>query len=177
MKIHFVYWYNSFMKLIILNGPTGTGKNRISTLIGKKRQHCSGIDFDVLRNMFAQPHKAPWEGEEGRQQQLLGVKQACLLVRSFLENNFDVILLDVLSDETAQIYQENLQQFSPKLVLLLPTFAEIQRRNLTRPPRLTDDELKMVYEQQTQLKIFDQKIDNTYLSAEEVAEMVNEEMA
>lgn len=160
------------MSLIILNGPTGTGKNTISTLIAKKRTKCAVIDFDVLRNMFVTPHKAPWEGEEGHAQQLMGVNHACMLAADFLEHDFDVILLDVLSDETAEIYREKLKKYNPQLILLLPTFDEIKRRNLTRPPRLTAAELEMVYKQQTELSVFDMKIDTTELSAEEVAEQV-----
>lgn len=164
------------MSLIILNGPTGTGKNTISALIAKQRTNCAVIDFDVLRNMFAHPHKTPWDGEEGHKQQLLGVEHACLLAKSFLQNGFDVIILDVLSNETAKIYKERLSEFAPLLVLLLPTFAEIKNRNLTRPPRLTAAELEMVYQQQTQLTVFDHKIDNSLLSAEEVAAQLNDLM-
>lgn len=168
--------YDTFMNLIILNGPTGTGKNTISSFVAKNRQHCAVIDFDVLRNMFANPHRAPWQGEEGHSQQILGVDHACSIAKSFLDHNFDVILLDVLSDETATLYKEKLHHYKPHLVLLLPTFEEIIQRNLSRPPRLTHEELKMVYEQQTQLHIFDTKIDNSLLSAEEVANQILQRM-
>lgn len=161
------------MSLIILNGPTGTGKNTISTLIAKKRKKCAIIDFDQLRMMFVQPHKAPWQGEEGHFQQILGVEHACLLSKSFIEKDFDVIVLDVLSEETANIYKNKLKEYRPQLILLLPSWEEIQHRNKTRPPRLTDDELLMVYQQQTQIEIYDQKIDNTNMSPEEVAEIIN----
>jgi chloramphenicol 3-O-phosphotransferase len=161
------------MSLIILNGPTGAGKNTIAALVAKMRSHCAIVDFDALRNMFAKPHKAPWQGEEGVSQQLLGVRHACMLAQSFLKHKYDVILLDVLTPETAAIYKEELAAYSPKLILLLPTFAEIKRRNLTRPPRLTDAELEMVYQQQSKLGVYDHRIDNTHLSPEEAALEVN----
>jgi len=158
--------------LLILNGPTGTGKNTIAEIVSKKTERSVVIDVDLLRLMVKNPHKAPWQGEEGKHQQLLGVSNACLLAKEFIKNGFSVIILDVLSDETAKLYKDNLNEFKPKLVLLLPTWEEIVRRNKTRERRLTDDELEMVYKQQADLKTFDEKIDNTNLSPEEVAEKI-----
>ena len=158
--------------MLILNGPTGTGKNTIAEIVSKETERSVVIDVDLLRLMVKNPHKAPWQGEEGKHQQLLGVSNACLLAKEFIKNGFSVIILDVLSDETAKLYKDNLNEFKPKLVLLLPTWEEIVRRNKTRERRLTDDELEMVYKQQADLKTFDEKIDNTNLSPEEVAEKI-----
>lgn len=160
------------MKLIILNGPTGVGKNTIAEILAQRLDRCAVIDFDVLRNMFRKPHKTPWDGEAGYTQNLLGVTHACMLAKSFLENDYDCLLLDVLSDETASLYKENLKEYHPTLVFLLPSYEEIQRRNKSRPPRLTDEELHMVYKQQQSLTIYDKKIDTSTLSPDEVATMV-----
>ena len=168
--------YTFRMSVLILNGPTGTGKNTIAEILSKKRGRCVVIDVDLLRLMVKNPHKAPWQDEEGKHQQLLGGSNACLLTKEFIKNDFSVIILDVLSYETAKFYKDNLNEFEPKLVLLLPTWEEIVRRNKTRERRLTDEELKMVYQQQTELKTYDKKIDNTKLSAEEVAEKLVEYM-
>lgn len=162
--------------MLILNGPTGAGKNTVAEILSKKIEKSAVIDVDLLRLMVKNPHKAPWQGEEGAKQQLLGVHNACLLAKGFIKNNFSVIILDVLSDETAKYYKENLSEFKPKLVLLLPTWKEIVRRNKTRERRLTDEELKMVHEQQQNLKTYDEKIDNSNLSAEEVSEKLLEYM-
>ena len=164
------------MSVLILNGPTGTGKNTIAEILSKKINRSVVIDVDSLRLMVKNPHKASWQSEEGKHQQLLGVSNACLLTKEFIKNDFSVIILDVLSYETAKFYKDNLNEFEPKLVLLLPTWEEIVRRNKTRERRLTDEELKMVYQQQTELKTYDKKIDNTKLSAEEVAEKLVEYM-
>jgi hypothetical protein len=76
-----------------------------------------------------------------------------MLAKSYLANEFDCVVLDVLSDETASLYKQQLREFHPRRVLLLPSFEEIVRRNGTRPPRLTDEHLHMVYQGQTQLKV------------------------
>lgn len=157
------------MSVLILNGPTGAGKNTIAEILSKRKDRTVVIDVDLLRLMVKNPHKAPWQGEEGKHQQLLGVSNTCLLAKEFVKHDFSIVILEVLSDETARLYKENLAEHEPKLILLLPSWGEIIRRNKTREKRLTDEELKMVYEQQTELKTYDQKIDNTKLSAEEVA--------
>jgi len=156
--------------LLILNGPTGTGKNTIAEIFSKRRDNIVVIDVDLLRLMIRNPHKAPWQGKEGHKQQLLGVSNACLLAKEFLANGFSVIILDVLSDQTTKIYKADLVKFEPRIVLLLPSWEEIVRRNKGRERRLTDEELKMVYRQQQELKIFDEKIDNSNLSPDEVAD-------
>lgn len=160
------------MNLIILNGPTGSGKNTISEIIAQNRNRCAVIDYDVLRNMFRKPHKTPWDGEAGYKQNILGLEHACMLAKSFLGNNYDCIILDVLNDETANLYKEKLKEYNLKLVFLLPSHEEIISRNKLRPPRLRDEELEMVCKQQQNLKVYDEKIDNSNLSPEEVANQV-----
>ena len=160
------------MSLVILNGPTGTGKNTVSEIVARRRERCAVIDYDDLRNQFRTPHLTPWDGEAGRRQNILGVEHACMLAKSFLANGYDCIVLDVLNDETAAIYRDLLAGHEPVLVHLLPNWDEILRRNGTRPPRLTPDELRMVYEGQARLTVFDERIDTTDMSPEETAERV-----
>lgn len=160
------------MKLVILSGPTGTGKNTIAELVAQQRDRCAVIDFDVLRNMFRKPHLTPWDGDAGHRQNVLGVDHACMLASSLLANGYDCIILDVLSDATASLYKEKLSHHDPVIVQLLPTYDEILRRNRTRPPRLTDEELEMVYQGQLEFSIFDERIDNTDLSPPEAADHI-----
>lgn len=164
------------MSVIVLNGPTGAGKNTISEVIAQRRDRCAVVDYDDLRNMFRKPHLTPWDGEAGRRQNILGLEHACMLARSFVANGYDCIILDVLSDETAMLYRQQLADLKLNLVHLLPTWDEILRRNGTRPPRLTNDELRMVHEGQMALSVFDVRIDNTDLSPEMAATKVLELM-
>jgi len=157
------------MRVLILTGPSGAGKNTVAAVLAKKLVRCAVIDVDLVRWMVLQPHKASWDGKEGQAQQKLGVQNACVLARNFISAGFDVVILDVLTDEMARIYKTELRESEPKIVLLLPTWDEIKRRNIIRGSRLTDDEVEMVYEWQKQLTVYDTKIDNTHLSAEELA--------
>lgn len=58
---------------------------------------------------------------------------------------------------------------NPKIVLLMPSFEEVKKRNETRQRYITDQEIVALYKSQADLTGYDEKIDNTKLSAEEVA--------
>ncbi len=162
------------MKVLILTGPAGAGKSTIAHILAKKKDRCAVVDVDAVRWMLLQPHKAPWDGSEGKRQQMLGVKNTCELVKNFIEDGSDVIISDVLSQETLQLFRKELANLNPKIVLLLPSIEEIQKRNKMRPPRITEKEIAMLYKSQEILKGYDEKINNTKLSAEEVTERIKE---
>lgn len=158
------------MNVIILTGPPGAGKNTIAQIIARERSKCAMIDVDLVRWMILQPHKAPWEGNAGKKQQTLGARNACLLANNFIKEAYDVIILDVLTTGIAKLYKKHLQNNNAKIILLLPTYEEILRRNILRPPRLKEDEVKMLYDQQKAFIEYDEIVDNTHLSAEETAQ-------
>jgi len=158
-------------KVLILTGPPGAGKNTIAQELAKRLKQCAIIDVDLVRWMVVQPHRAPLDGREGKRQQMLGVRNACILAASFDENNFTVIILDVLSQVTKREYEIQLKRFKPHVVKLLPTYNETVRRNRGRQPRLRMREIKMLYEQQMRL-ICPRVIDNTRLSVRETVEKI-----
>ena len=157
------------MNILILTGPAAAGKNTISNILAKKREKCAVIDVDMVRWMYRQPYIAPWEdAEEGKEQQKFGVENACLLAQNFIKKGLDVILLDVVVDETAKLYREQLPD--AKIVLLLPTFEEAHSRFLNRHKSILEKEFKIVYDWQMAFTDYDEKIDNTNLSVEETVE-------
>ena len=157
------------MGVLILTGPSGAGKNTVADRLVQQRSRCALIDVDLLRLMIVQPHAAPWEGPEGRSQHRLGAQNACALAINFVQIGLDVVILDILVAETARIYRQELDIFNPRIVLLLPTWAEIERRNQARP-RLTADEVRLLYDWQQAFTQYDERIDNTDLSPDELAE-------
>jgi DNA polymerase III delta prime subunit len=84
------------MRVWILTGLPGVGKNTVASALARCRQRCAIVDVDLVRWMVVQPHHAPWEGSEGEAQQLLGVTNACMLARNFDAADYDVVLLMAL---------------------------------------------------------------------------------
>lgn len=164
------------MKLIILSGPPAAGKNTIAAAYAKLRKKCAVIDVDAVRWMILQPHKAPWEGTSGKKQQLFGIQNTCMLAKSFLNQKYDLVILDVVSDQTAQIYRKELEKFDPKIILLLPTYKEIVRRNKLRPPWLNAKEIKRCYKEQELFHSYDLKIDNSDKEVGEIAKLLSSKL-
>ncbi|MBI2031868.1 MAG: hypothetical protein HYT08_04620 [Candidatus Levybacteria bacterium] len=158
--------------LLILTGPAGAGKNTVSKILSSERKKCAIVDVDTVRHMITKPHRAPWDGEEGQKQVALGIRNACILTKNFIAEGFDVIILDVITDEIARIYKESLSQFNPKIVLLLPTLEETLKRNKSRDFTLEEERVKILHMEQGKLKEFDEKIDSTELTLEETADRI-----
>ncbi|MEK7558717.1 MAG: AAA family ATPase [Patescibacteria group bacterium] len=158
--------------LLILTGPAGAGKNTIGHIIAQKREKCAVIDVDDVRHMAIKPHIAPWYGEAGQKQVRLGVKNACALAHNFIEEGFDVIILDVLTDETGRAYRESLKDFNPKIIMLLPTLEKVKERNSSRSYNLAEDRVISLHQEQSEFKDFDERIDNSNISPEETAEKI-----
>jgi predicted kinase len=155
--------------LLILTGPPAAGKNAVGRSLARHIQRCALIDVDQVRQMVVQGHVPPWAGAAGREQKLLGVANACLLAESFMDGGYEVVLLDVVDDETAALYRHRLAVGKLVIVMLLPDAAEIERRN-SRRPVLSPTEVAMLDAQQRDFDGYDLKIDNTSLSPEQAAD-------
>lgn len=164
------------MGVLLLTGPSGAGKNTVAAALEPRLERCAVIDVDLVRWMVRQPHRAPWEGAEGRAQHLLGARNASALARNLLDAGYEVVLLDALTDEVAALYREELSGRGLRIVLLLPSFEEVLRRNRVRGPRLTEEETTMLYEQHARLTGHDERIDSTSLSAEDVAALLRDRL-
>lgn len=164
------------MNILIITGPAGAGKNTIGYILAKRRRKCAVIDVDLVRWMLCQPNVAPWAGSEGIAQQKLSILNTSVLAANFAKEDCDVVILDVVTNDSAQIYKDHLFNFPLKTVLLLPTYEETQKRLNGRSSRISEDDEKMVYEWQKELKIYDLKIDNTTIPVEEVVKTLNQLM-
>jgi len=66
------------------------------------------IDVDDLRHLVVAGHGAPWEADQGRLQQQVGVDNACDLARRFLAMQVEVVLADVVTARTAAQHRQHL---------------------------------------------------------------------
>ena len=155
--------------ITLLTGPAASGKNTIAGLYAARFcERCAVIDVDAVRGMLRKPHLAPWEGDEGLSQHRLGVRHACLLAKSFAAEDCEVVILDVLWADLPGLYRRELGN-ALRIVRLMPTWDESLRRLHARPPTISDEEARWVYETQVALRDFDHDLDNGALSAEDVA--------
>ena len=158
--------------MLLLTGPTAAGKNTTGRLLAQQQERCAVVDFDLVRAMFVQPHRAPWQGAEGRAQQLLGIQHVCQIALGFHAAGWKVIVLDVVTNDIVQYYQMALQSVNLVIVQLLPSLPETARRFYARGPVLTDAEFEQVYREQVQFRFAAQRIDTTALSPEAAAEQL-----
>ena len=98
------------------------------------------IDVDDIRQLVVAGHAAPWDGEAGLFQQRLGVENACDLARRFASSGIEVVIADVVTVQTAELYRTRLP--SVLIVHLRISLAEARRRATQRPVYLTEDEFE-----------------------------------
>ena len=155
------------MTILLLTGPPASGKTTMAAALASRDvDPLAVIEVDTLRHMVVRPHTAPWGGEEGRRQQLLGVLNACALTSAFDEADFDVLIVDLVTEDTAAHYREALDL---TIVRLLPNWAQTMIRSQTRDEPLGFRERETLYEQQQALQVADITIDNSTLAPNIVA--------
>lgn len=161
----------SFMATIVLAGGPAAGKTTLARTVAAERQRSAVIDVDEVRWMLLQPHVAPWGGAEGRRQQMLGVKNACGLAKSFIDDGCDVIVTDVLTDDTASRYRRSIPEMV--IVRLKVDLTVALERSDARGWALTRDEFEMMHRAQETYTAFDLEIDTTASGIETLVAEVN----
>jgi len=89
---------------------------------------------------------APWDGEEGASQQLLGVRNATWLASNFVSQGINVTVADVVNPITLALYRELLPDVL--VVRLTLGLEEARRRAAQRTVYLTDAEFEELHRQQ-----------------------------
>lgn len=156
-------------KIVIFTGPPGAGKNSVALLLAQKLERCAFVNVDVVRRMLIKPPVASWESSDSERQRRLGVRNASALTLNFVKDGADVLITDVLTPETARIYKHSLSEYETHIILLLPSFDEVQRRN-EQSERLSEVELVQIYRLQSHFVEYTEKFDNTTTSADELAQ-------
>jgi predicted kinase len=129
---------------LVLTGGPAVGKTTTAHGIAKARPRCAVVDVDDVRQRIVAVAAAPWQGSEGERQQRLGVTNTCALAKDFLVAGVEVVIADVLSPETAELYGRELP--GCLIVHLIVARAEALRRAVTRTVWLTDAEFAALYD-------------------------------
>lgn len=127
----------------MLTGPPAAGKSTTGRLVAQARPSCAFIEVDDLRHLIVSGHRAPWEADGGPEQQLLGVRNACALVRAFAASGFESVVADMVALETVHLYRR--LDTGAVIVALRLSFEEAQRRASTRVRHITDAEFHSLY--------------------------------
>jgi chloramphenicol 3-O-phosphotransferase len=158
------------MRALVLTGPPAAGKSTIGRLAAQDRPRAAFIDIDDVRHLVVSGHAAPWEGEEGRRQRRLGVLNGCALAANFLAAGIDVVIADVLTDDTAALYRESLP--GVLILELVVDLAEARRRAAGRPVHLTPAEFRELHARQAAFTAGDIRLDTTRLPVRTAAARV-----
>ncbi len=151
---------------LVLTGGPAVGKTVTGRALAASRPRAAFIDVDDVRQLVVAGGEPPWRGEEGRAQQTLGVLNAGCLARRFVGAGFDVVVVDVLTPRTAELYRRELR--GCVVVHLVVSPREAARRAATRPAWLTADEFDALHRaDRAAPPAADHRLDVTQLSAEE----------
>jgi predicted kinase len=131
---------------LLLTGPPAAGKSTTARGLVDALPLAAMIDVDDLRHLVLAGHAAPWDGPAGLVQQRIGVENACDLARRFASSGIEVVIADVLTPRTAELYRERLP--AVLIVHLRISLAEARRRATQRPVYLTDAEFELLHRPQ-----------------------------
>lgn len=162
------------VSIIVLTGGPGAGKSTVARAVAPLRHRCAVIEVDDVRQMLVQPHAAPWDGAEGQRQQELGVGNAAQLAIAFAEDGTDVVIADVVNNETAALYRRALVKYGVQIVHLPVTEAMARDRAAGRHYSLTDGQMHALHAAQVDFIDFDVQLDTCVMSLSAAALQVCE---
>lgn len=155
---------------LLLTGGPAVGKTVTATSLAEAIPRTAHVDVDDIRQLVKNGGAAPWEGAEGRAQQLLGVHNAAALAGNFEAAGFTVVLTDVVTAVTLAAYR----RLVPGVVVvrLSVSLEEAWRRARTRKVYLTDREFESLHLDQSAPLAVDHQLDVTDLDRAEQSQRV-----
>jgi hypothetical protein len=129
---------------LVLTGPPAVGKSTAARALALARPQSAVVEVDDLRQLVLTGAAAPWQGEAGARQQLLGARNACALAANFLAADVEVVITDLVTSDTAALYRELLP--GCLIVRLSAPLSETQRRSASRTRWLTSAEFVALHD-------------------------------
>ena len=161
-------------KLIILEGPSGSGKSSLASALQESLLPAVWLSFSMDTLIYTLPpsvlHRCnaanDWSGVDGR---AIGAA-ALRCLRALVECGNNVIFdLCLPSGNYANAFQADVRDLSPVTVGVRCEWQEIERRTLQRGDRSLE-EAERSFKSQHLLERYDLVIDTTAMSAEAAAE-------
>ncbi len=131
------------LRPLVLTGGPAVGKSTCARALAEALPRAAVIDADDVRQLVVTGAAAPWQGPEGRAQHALGARNAAMLARSLHAAGFAVVVADVITPATAEVYRAELP--TCLLVHLRISVAGARQRAATRSVHLTDEEFVLLH--------------------------------
>lgn len=157
---------------LLLAGGPAAGKSTTAAILAGTNERCAVIDVDNIRHLVVAGGAAPWKGNEGRTQQLLGIRNAASLAHNFIDAGFDVIICDVVTASTLGKYRASIPDIL--VVRLSIDLDEARRRSQKRTEFLTDKEFGDLHAAQAVQLAVDHEVDVSSLTVDEQAARIRE---
>lgn len=155
----------------MVTGGPAVGKTSTGRLLAAKVARGAFIDVDDVRHYVMGGHAAPWDGDEGAEQQRLRVTNPCASAGSLWSAGFDIVVADVVTAASLLLYRAELPNCL--VVLLTIDLEEARARAAQRPLWLTAPEFEMLHQQAADLTgLADVTIGVDHLSVEEQVEAI-----
>lgn len=155
---------------LLLTGGPAVGKTATARMLAETTSRTAYVDIDDIRQLVRNGAAAPWDGAEGRAQQLLGVQNGTLLARNFTAAGFNVIITDVVQPTTLIEYRRLIPEVLA--IRLVVSLGEAWRRARSRKMYLTDEEFEALHAEQGEALEVDVELDVTHLDQAEQAACV-----
>ncbi|TDD08679.1 hypothetical protein E1292_11105 [Nonomuraea deserti] len=159
--------WSAGMRVLVLSGPPAAGKSTLGRRVAGTRARCAFIDVDDVRQLVLAGAVAPWDGAEGRRQRRLSAVNACSLAGNFVAAGMDVVVADVLNEETLAVYRASLRDLL--VMRLRVAYACARERAMGRPVHFTWDGFAMLFREQESVAGADLWLDTTELTVNETA--------
>ncbi|WP_020580131.1 hypothetical protein [Actinopolymorpha alba] len=157
---------------LLLTGGPAAGKTVTAQALARTTPRCAYIDVDDVRQLVKNGGAAPWEGKEGRNQHLLGVRNAAALSANFTRNMFNVTISDVIDAELLTSYRDLIP--GVRIIRLSIGLEAARDRARSRPVYLTDEEFESLHRQQCTPLDVDLDIDVTGMAFQEQVETIRQ---
>lgn len=158
-------------KLYVITGPAGVGKSTVSYEIGKKLEKSVVIEGDTIYNFFVGGRIRPWYPEAPLD---LFWKNSIMLIKSYLENGYDVVFNYIIKKNQLKKLQEEFKNYEFIFTCLLTDEKTIIERDLLRPEDCRMHERSIILLKEFIDCNYDEEyiIDNSNMTIDETVERI-----
>jgi chloramphenicol 3-O-phosphotransferase len=133
--------------LLLIGGPAAAGKSTLARAWCATRYRAVHLELDTIRAFIIGGAADPQEpGELQTEQYLLSVRACAALAQVFLDAGYDVVLDEVFPPSVFEAtWKPLLTGLDWRLVIVLPSLAEVLRRSRGREKRVREEHSRAQY--------------------------------